>query len=169
MTTYTAGSITAAKNSLKVYGQNTNWLAGEIKSCDLFVIGGSVYEIAEVNTSTELTLVTPYTGENIAGVGYVIIRVAPHVIAADLAKMLYTCITEHNELINKYGQIINDFKNIAVMIKNSRVFIDSDGDMAQDDSDSQEHAGRDESIDDDDETVADDSEVDEMIHEILPL
>ena len=165
MTTYTAGSITVAKNSLKVYGQNTNWLAGEIKATDLFIIGGSVYEIAEVNSSTEITLLTPYLGDNISGVGYVIIRVAMQVIAADLASMLYSCVTEHNALIRKYGEIIKDFKGVAEIIKKARLYIDDDGDLAQDDTEDQQHAGKDESVTDSE--VATDSELEEMMNDIL--
>ena len=165
MTTYTAGSITVAKNSLKVYGQNTNWLAAEIKATDLFIIGGSVYEIAEVNSSNEITLFTKYTGDNIAGVGYTIIKVAEQVIAADLASMLYACVTEHNTLIRKYGEIIKDFRGVAEIIKKARLYIDDDGDLAQDDTEDQRHTGKDESVTDPE--VATDSELDEMMNEIL--
>ena len=71
-TLYNTGHITVNKNATKVYGSDTAWLAGGVKAKDLIFLGGTPYEIAEVNSSTEITLTYQYTGENIASGDYVI-------------------------------------------------------------------------------------------------
>ena len=155
MTTYSSGTVTIAKNALKVYGSNTNWLSSDIKATDLLVISGNVYEIAEVNSSTELTLTNPFTGNNLSSSVYVIVRVSPQVIAADLAALLYSFMKEHNELVK-------DVKGTIGVIKGSRLYIDTEGDLAQDDSEDQSHTGKDES-----DNAANDDEVSEMLDNIL--
>ena len=126
MNTYTAGTITVAKNTLKVYGQNTAWLVNDIKKGDLIVINSSVYEIEEVNTSTELTLANAYTGNNVSTAAYVIVRVAEQVLAADIASLLYQHVTNYETLIETLGDEIE-------VLSKARLYIDTDGDVAQSD------------------------------------
>ena len=126
MNTYTAGTITVAKNALKVYGQNTAWLVNDIKKGDLIVINSSVYEIEEVNTSTELTLANAYTGNNVSTAAYVIVRVAEQVLAADIASLLYQHVTNYETLIETLGDEIE-------VLSKARLYIDTDGDVAQSD------------------------------------
>ena len=164
MKTYGAGSITVSKNALKVYGQNTEWLKNDINPEDLLVIDGNIYEIAEVNSSTELTLATAFNQESVSARAYIIIRVAQQVLAADLAQQLFHCITEHNALILTHDAIIKEFRELATMIKKTGIYIDEAGNICQDETPDQSLAGHDFSSNSD---TASNDEVQEMLNNVL--
>lgn len=140
---YAAGVVAVSKGALKVYGSNTEWLANDIKPGDLIMINGNIYEISEVNSSTELTLTRSFKTDSDAAIEYVIIRSNQQVIASDLVAMLYKCINEHNTLITGYGKAIEQFVKYACIIKRMGFYINENGDLAQDETPDQIHAGHD--------------------------
>ena len=117
---YTAGTITGSKNAYKVYGQNTAWLANDVKAKDLLVINGTVHEISSVDSATELTVANAITAAFTTS-AYVIVRVSEQVLAPDLAKLLY-------ELLSKYD---TDIAAAVKVIQDAKLYTDTDGDLAQ--------------------------------------
>lgn len=75
MSQYTAGLVTVTNNSQTVTGTNTQWLAN-VSAGDLFIVfqSGVSYQVAAVNSDTQLTLNANYAGVTEANVQYVIAR-----------------------------------------------------------------------------------------------
>lgn len=69
------GVVTLTNGSATVVGTNTTWL-GEVESGDAFTVTGSglFYDVASVQSNTELTLSTPYSGASVTDTTYTIAR-----------------------------------------------------------------------------------------------
>ena len=132
-TLFRGGHINVAKNSNKVYGVDTSWIVNEVKENDLIVLNGQVYEIQEVNTSSEITLTSIYTGDGIEAGDYTIIRIAGQVLAADLAEKIQQLVENYNNREITIAKILAEHDKYVEVIKRARLFIDSDGDLAQSD------------------------------------
>ena len=75
MSQYVTGTANVENSNATVIGANTIW-SGNVSIGDLFIrVGDSVsYEIANVDSNTEITLSAPYAGNTSNGVDYVITR-----------------------------------------------------------------------------------------------
>jgi hypothetical protein len=75
---YQTGSIAVTAGSRTVVGAGTKWLTDStpIVAGDEFVVLGSVlfYQVASVQSDTQLTLVDPFAGVNTTGASYYIVR-----------------------------------------------------------------------------------------------
>lgn len=73
---YRRGTVTVTQGSAVITGVDTAWLLGpEIRTGDVFTLNGTkVYEIATVDSATQITLVTPYAEASAAAVNYAVIR-----------------------------------------------------------------------------------------------
>ena len=141
---YEAGTVTIASGSTRVIGKNTAWLKKDVKQYDIIILGGKIYEIADVVANTELTLAKAYTGESVENSEYVIIRIVPQVIAADLAKQLQDFIDAYKTREDEYDEMAKyaeKFKKAGLDVdENHKIFqtepepdpID-DSDIASDD------------------------------------
>ena len=69
------GVVTLTNGSATVVGTNTTWL-GEVESGDAFTVTGSgvFYDVASVESNTQLTLSTPYSGASVTDTTYTIAR-----------------------------------------------------------------------------------------------
>ncbi|WP_461533419.1 hypothetical protein [Sinomicrobium sp.] len=69
------GVVTLTNGSATAVGTNTTWL-GEVESGDAFTVTGSgvFYDVASVESNTELTLSTPYSGASVTDTTYTIAR-----------------------------------------------------------------------------------------------
>ena len=125
-TLYNAGHVTVTKNSTKVYGADTAWLLGGIRAKDLIFIGGELHEIAQVNSSTELTLNYSYTGENISSGNYTIIRIARQVLSVELAEEIQALIDAVKSKESNYAETAeyaNKFKKAGLKVdENHRIY-----------------------------------------------
>jgi hypothetical protein len=68
--TYTTGTVTATNASATVTGAGTTW-TGTLQAGHYLEIAGIKYLIASVDSNTQVTLVSTYTGTTAAGVAYV--------------------------------------------------------------------------------------------------
>lgn len=75
MSQYRTGTISANTGNATITGSGTLWTAN-VSAGDLFVVvGGSVvYEVANVNSNTSISLSAPYAGANVSGADYAITR-----------------------------------------------------------------------------------------------
>ena len=157
---YSVGSVTVAKNSTTVNGKETNWLEGDIKPGDVFLLNNSFLEISQVKSSTEIILSRPYTGTAVEGAYYEIIQRAQQVLAVDIAYNLEKLINNWNSFVTTFKDKFIELKTAVQVIKKAGLYIDEGGDLAQD----PEHGGEDFGPDDD---TATDEEVNEAISNIL--
>jgi hypothetical protein len=69
------GAVTLTNGSATVVGTNTTWLS-EVESGDAFTVTGSgvFYDVASVQSDTDLTLSTPYSGASVTDTTYTIAR-----------------------------------------------------------------------------------------------
>jgi hypothetical protein len=72
---YKAGSVAVTSGSNIVTGTDTLWLAN-LTAGDIFTVspGGVWYQIASVDSSTQLTLTAPYGGSTAAAQDYAVTR-----------------------------------------------------------------------------------------------
>lgn len=68
---YSTGSITVAKDSVTVVGDGTSW--GSITTEYALKLNGKWYDIKSVDSITQITLVEPYTDENLTGQSYALV------------------------------------------------------------------------------------------------
>ena len=75
MSQYKTGTVTVTNNSATVTGSGTLWLAN-VTASDSFTIAGDgvLYDVASVDTDTQITLSVNYAGVTAAGVVYTIAR-----------------------------------------------------------------------------------------------
>lgn len=75
MAQYREGSCTVTNGSQTVTGVGTLW-TGNVQAGHLFVVQGTnvVYQVAAVNSNTQLTLNANYAGTTASGASYVIAR-----------------------------------------------------------------------------------------------
>jgi len=73
MTQYKTGTASVTNNSPTVTGTNTLWLAN-VSAADSFTIAGDgvMYDVASVDSDTQITLSAPYAGTTASGVVYAI-------------------------------------------------------------------------------------------------
>lgn len=75
--TYSAGTVTLTNNSAVVTGAAVNWISGgkyNVFGGHWFRYGSFVSLILNVDSATQLTLATPYTGATVAGASYQVFR-----------------------------------------------------------------------------------------------
>ena len=152
-TLYNVGQITIAQNSTKVYGTDTAWLLGGVKVKDLIFLGGTPYEIAEVNNSTEITLTYSYNGDNITSGGYVIQKIARHILTVELSEEIQALI----DAVNKRDAEMADAVEYAESIKKAGIRVDANKNIYQTEPEA-------EPITDDD--IATDDEIDSLIDNV---
>ena len=75
MAQYSQGAVSVTKNSNIITGTNTSWI-GNVLIGNSFKVKGesSIYNIASVDSDTQLTLTAPYEGETATNVAYLITR-----------------------------------------------------------------------------------------------
>lgn len=75
MAQYRAGKASVTNDSATVTGSGTFWLAN-ISQGDAFTVAGSnvIYDVASVQSDTQLTLSTPYSGTTISEATYAVTR-----------------------------------------------------------------------------------------------
>ena len=71
MAQYKTGTATVTNNSPTVTGTNTLWLAN-VTAGDSFTVAGVMYDVASVDSDTQITLSAPYAGTTASGVVYAI-------------------------------------------------------------------------------------------------
>ena len=73
MSQYSTGTATLTNNNATVTGTNTLWLAN-VTAGDSFTVAGDgvMYDVASVDTDTQVTLSAPYAGTTASGVVYAI-------------------------------------------------------------------------------------------------
>ena len=73
MSQYKAGDVTVTNNSPTVTGINTLWLAN-VTASDSFTVAGDgvMYDVASVDSDTQVTLSAPYAGTTASGAVYAI-------------------------------------------------------------------------------------------------
>lgn len=128
---YKAGNVTVQQGSREIVGTNTDWLMGNIKKGDVFVLDNAPYEIDEVIGSETLSLVNEYTGENAAGKNYSIIPRAKAVLLAELAHNLMQTVKNWNAREASYQEQFKNIENRTQIVDMLGLYIDDDGDLAQ--------------------------------------
>ncbi|MBS1188899.1 MAG: hypothetical protein H6R10_691 [Rhodocyclaceae bacterium] len=80
----TSGTISVTNNSTTVNGSGTTWAsAGLARAGDVMLIGGALFEVASVQSNTQLTLASNYLGANASGLSYALIHTG--LLPAELA------------------------------------------------------------------------------------
>ena len=110
MSWYTDGSITVEKNSKKVFGVGTKWTNPLIGICSgqMLILKTQntieIYEIASLQSDTELTLANPYNGETQSGLKYEI-PTTPKLSIESLALRI-------SEMLNYYQQQMDGWQTL---------------------------------------------------------
>lgn len=92
---YDEGTAAFVKGSTTVTGTNTFWISAGIKAGDIFIDPtGKIYEIASVDSSTQITLRKTYAGETGTGKSYSIIRTYTSSVTAELASKMSSLLNE---------------------------------------------------------------------------
>lgn len=110
MSWYTDGSITVEKNSKKVFGVGTKWTNPLIGICSgqMLILKTQntieIYEIASLQSDTELTLANPYNGETQSGLKYEI-PTTPKLSIESLALRI-------SEMLNYYQQQMEGWQTL---------------------------------------------------------
>lgn len=98
---YRDGSISITKNNTILTGANTYWLNVNIKPGDLFTLDGAkFYEIYSVDSNIEITLKTPYLGENVNDANYSIIRNFTATLPAEIAALVTDTVATSRKYID---------------------------------------------------------------------
>lgn len=90
---YRVGSVALTKNSKIITGTGTFWLAAGLNPGDLFTVDASqFYEVQTIDSNTQITLKTAYSGNTTTETEYAIIRnftaALPAQVAAQTADLL---------------------------------------------------------------------------------
>ena len=101
------GKISVLSGGTVVDGTNTNWLEADIKAGDMLITTDArPYEVASVNSSTQLTLTEAYRGDTVAGGDYAIILLAPAVMQAEIANRLVTVLGEWDKRDRSFSETL---------------------------------------------------------------
>ena len=90
---YRVGSVALTKNSKIITGTGTFWLAAGLNPGDLFTVDASqFYEVSTIDSNTQITLKTAYSGDSTTETEYSIVRnftaSLPAQVAAQTADLL---------------------------------------------------------------------------------
>ena len=90
---YRVGSVALTKNSKIITGTGTFWLAAGLNPGDLFTVDASqFYEVSTIDSNTQITLKTAYSGDTTSETEYSIVRnftaSLPAQVAAQTADLL---------------------------------------------------------------------------------
>lgn len=99
---YRAGTVSINSGSTTVNGVNTRWATAGINPGASFRIDGlpDDYEVAEVVSDTQLTLVNPYYGSNISGKTYSIDRNFQSTPNAEIAHKVVSMLGKYEKYID---------------------------------------------------------------------
>lgn len=99
---YRAGTVSINSGSTTVNGVNTRWTTAGINPGASFRIDGlpDDYEVAEVVSDTQLTLVNPYYGSNISGKTYSIDRNFQSTPNAEIAHKVVSMLGKYEKYID---------------------------------------------------------------------
>lgn len=110
-TIYSTGTITVTTNSTTVTGSGTSWI-GNLATGDFLNLKGTLFEIASVDSNTQLTLSDTYWGTTVSSLGY---QAGPY----------YTNITIENIGFNGVSVTLTQVNNAVfrnILVKNSLNF-----------------------------------------------
>ena len=131
---YKQGTVIVRNGDVEVIGAGTEWLKDNIKQGDIFLVGNSIYEIAEVIGNTSLKLTKPYEGLSNGSTEYAIITRAGEVLQAEIALKIQQAVTLWNEREATYEAKFRELEELTEPLKGLGLYRDEDGDLAQDES-----------------------------------
>ncbi len=92
MAWYTTGTVSLTNGSTAVYGTGTAWVStGSLNAGDIFDVGGVLYQVASIQSDTQLTLSTAYLGVTNATASYSIIPIG--LLPSALAQQVKTTLS----------------------------------------------------------------------------
>ena len=105
---YRVGTVALTLNSKIVIGTGTYWLAANIKPGDMFSTDCvTEYEVASVDSNTQITLRTPYLGTTTTDTAYRIIRNFTSTMGAETAAMTAGLLNDFRRFIDLQMQSIH--------------------------------------------------------------
>ncbi|MBQ4824370.1 hypothetical protein J4729_07380 [Leisingera sp. HS039] len=107
MAWYRTGTVSIAQGSAVVTGAGTNWISQHAGWVLVTIAGGTLHEIKEVISSTELRLAKPVIGAGAAGLEYFIIPT--HSLNADLIAKINEMISQFTTSREAWQAVYSDF------------------------------------------------------------
>ena len=105
---YRVGTVALTLNSKIVTGTGTYWLAANIKPGDMFSTDCvTEYEVASVDSNTQITLRTPYLGTTTTDTAYRIIRNFTSTMGAETAAMTAGLLNDFRRFVDLQMQSIH--------------------------------------------------------------